>query len=52
MKPKTEQPPNKICVVLCYQFHRPKDENDVVAVGGGGGGGGGGGVGEEYIRHI
>jgi hypothetical protein len=34
--------------VLCYQFHRPKDEHYVVV----GGGGGGGGVGEEYIRHI
>jgi hypothetical protein len=31
--------------VLCYQFHRPKDEHYVVV-------GGGGAVGEEYIRHI
>jgi hypothetical protein len=34
--------------VLCYQFHRPKDEHYVVVVAGGGGGV----VGEEYIRHI
>jgi len=36
--------------VLCYQFHRLKDEHYVVVVAGGGGGGGV--VGEEYIRHI
>jgi predicted glycosyltransferase len=44
MKPKTEQPPTKICVVL--SIPQTKDEHYVVVAAGGGV------VGEEYIRHI